>query len=51
MYSDAFDDDKSCQFEGKSYDHGSETCEIQGKSCMVCINGRWASKQKEKGSR
>jgi hypothetical protein len=32
-------DKKSCVFEDRSYEHGSELCDTM--ECLVCVDGKW----------
>jgi hypothetical protein len=46
MFGDVFEDNQDCAFADRSYNHGTELCDIEGEDCRVCINGSWADKSK-----
>ncbi len=39
MYLDAFEDNKDCVLEGKTYPHGSDVCDERKEHCQICIDG------------
>ena len=32
-------ENKSCMFDDRSYEHGSELCDEM--ECLVCVDGKW----------